>query len=432
MHGERHGQAIKAITGAAHGVELFGQKRHREVAQRFADVVLARPRTNRAADVGTVRRRTAVAAVIVLAALQRQRRVAVVHLLVGQREGGLEILAGRKEQLGRKVGGFLVAHFVAGDGIDVLAPVGIESGGNPVVGTIGNQRSAGPGGDPGSLVLRAAYRNFARKLVGGTAGHVVDGPGVCAASVLRRLRTLDNFHPLDIGEVNGRHIAAHVHAVHKGGNRLYAGDAVNDGGLPAHRRTVLGGAAPEAGLERKARREQRQVIDGLKAQFADIVGRKGADRDGNVLHGLLALAGGDDDFLQHGFLRDCRTRGNDNARSQHEHNGNSKFHLISSRSAVRPTAGQLCTSRRPPLNPVARTARPSWGAGRCEGSAVRAVLSQQVQSGGSPGMRAVMQAPLPGGLATSTFPPCASAIRRHRYRPRPCRPVPAPRDGSAR
>ena len=411
MHGEGSRKTLQAIARPADRVQLLRQQRHGQVALRLADVVLAGPRSGHAADVGTARRRTAEAAVVVLAALQREGRVTVVGFLVGQRQGGLEILAGRQKQLARQVHGLLIADFFVRDRIDVFASVLAIAGGHAEIGLVGDQWTACPGAQVVRFVLGGAQRNLAGELVGRASGDIVDGAGVGAPAVLRRLRALDDFHALDVGQVNRRHQPAHVHAIHEGGNGLYVGDAVHDGGLAAHRGAIDAGVAPEAGLKRKARRIEGDVIHAQEAQLADVVGREGADRDGYVLNGLLALARGNDDLFQRALLRYHGTRGNDHARNEYGKNGKSESHL-----GVLPVG----LPSRQPVNYAQERCNTKPASGRdallpgVEGGTLRGQCPHSRQSCGSPGMRAVMQAPLPGGLATSTSPPCASAITRHR------------------
>ena len=69
VHGQRGRDSVVEVPCSGHGIDFFGEQRHRQVALRFAPVVLAGARPRRAGSIGTPTDGSAEAAIIVLPAL---------------------------------------------------------------------------------------------------------------------------------------------------------------------------------------------------------------------------------------------------------------------------------------------------------------------------------------------------------------------------
>ena len=134
------------------------------------------------------------------------------------------------------------------------------------------------------------------EVIGGRAGYEVHRPADGVASIQRALRPSKHFDALQIEKPRERHRRpGEVHAVEidrrtwiRSGKHRVCTD-------PADREL-----AP-AGVLRKRHRggQRRRPFNGLGSEAAEIGGRDGSDRDGNLLHIAPARLGGRDDRLFH-------------------------------------------------------------------------------------------------------------------------------------
>ena len=135
----------------------------------------------------------------------------------------------------------------------------------------------------------------------GSPGDEVDRTAGCVAPVERALRTAQDFHPLDIGDLHGQSLAArHIDTV----------EVHRDARVLRQLRVVVAHAAHEytqgSGVRRMRRELQvghvrSQVGNRINALGLELPTVEGRQRDRRVLQGLLTLLRGNDDFLQRGL-----------------------------------------------------------------------------------------------------------------------------------
>ena len=196
----------------------------------------------------------------------------------------------------------LVADRAAGGEVGVLTPVGVEAPTQADAQLVRYDRSVYRDRGLVLVVLGARQLDEPAPAVGaGVARDEVDRSGEGVAPVERALRTLDYLDPLHGVDVDCLDVAVVIDAVDEVGSaRLDAElDVSEDVALAANHRAVV---LPAKGLgETQAGREAGQRIDVHDAAFLERRVRERADRNGNLLEGLLGLAGGDDDFFERGL-----------------------------------------------------------------------------------------------------------------------------------
>ena len=124
-------------------------------------------------------------------------------------------------------------------------------------------------------VAETANPRPAGKVLPRTAGDEIDRPGIGVSAVKRALRSLDDFHPLEIRHVQRLDVAGVIHAVDEIGDaafhaELHPGENI---ALAADYRPF--GRAAEGAGEAQPRREARDIGDAVDVELLD---RRGGER----------------------------------------------------------------------------------------------------------------------------------------------------------
>jgi hypothetical protein len=113
----------------------------------------------------------------------------------------------------------------------------------------------------------------------------------------QRLRAFEDLDLLHVEQALIQHAAlAVIDAVDIDRDRLLDPDAGEVGADPAQ--TEIGAAAGAAARDHELRRRDRDLLDRADIAIGELLRPDGGDGDGDVLHRLGALAGGDDQLFQ--------------------------------------------------------------------------------------------------------------------------------------
>ena len=183
----------------------------------------------------------------------------------------------------------------------VVVGMAVEGGradGDPEVERVFGDRQRGAGAGIEAAAAAVGGVEVGGELAFGSLGDVVHDAGEGVAPELGVLRSLDDLHAFEVHESRVDHrLALQIDAVEKDGGVLDAGGGE---GLPhaaddRRRRESCGGEVlvdEPGGL-------LGDVLQIPEVARFDVFGRERRDRQGHFLQRVLALAGGDDDLLDH-------------------------------------------------------------------------------------------------------------------------------------
>ena len=236
--------------------------------------------------------------VVLRAVLEEQGAGTVVIFLVLTADPNTHLIVGRPfEEAGQGIRG-LVADLLLRDRVGPLTVEVVAAHRQAASEDAGNQRSADAGAQVLFTVFSEQQSYVTAQFLRRGFGHEVDRPGVGVPSIERALRTLDDFHALEIVQVQALEVARVVDAVYEVGRtgfnaELHAGKYVTQ---PANHR-ALGGATERLG-KAEAGREAGDVVDGLQAALLDGFSVDNCHGDRYFLETLFPATGGDHHFFQ--------------------------------------------------------------------------------------------------------------------------------------
>ena len=147
------------------------------------------------------------------------------------------------------------------------------------------------------------------ELAGGVARGDADRACRRVAAEQRTLRAAEHFQSGNIGQIEDRTARARdIDTINIDRHLLVGPGNDTEAVLTAHReRRGLDAAGRR--LDREARRNRGQIVDRIDAVGLQVLLSHRGDGDRHVLHALLALLRGDDDFLKAALLAGCLREG---------------------------------------------------------------------------------------------------------------------------